>query len=119
MNQKRGMRTVMGSASWMTICQFDCIENAISTLRQEEGCLIYACDLNPMAKDVRELTWDVDYDDNNDDNNDGMQQKRKQQRPICIVREMRNVVYQKHYVILPMKHSTCQCVVLLKVLILV
>lgn len=86
MNQKRGMRTAMGSASWMTIRQFDCIENAISTLRQEEGCLIYASDLNPMAKDVRELTWDVDYDDNNDENNDnGMQQKRKQQRPICIV----------------------------------
>ena len=82
MNQKRGMRTAMGSASWMTIRQFDCIENAISTLRQEEGCLIYASDLNPMAKDVRQLTWDVDYDDNNDN---GMQQKRKQQRPICIV----------------------------------
>ena len=86
MNQKRGMRTAMGSASWMTIRQFDCIENAISTLRQEEGCVIYASDLNPMAKDVRELTWDVDYDDNDDENNDdGMQQKRKQQRPICIV----------------------------------
>lgn len=88
MNQKRGMRTAMGSASWMTIRQFDNIYNAISTLRQEEGCLIYASDLNPMAKDVRELTWNVDYDNNDNENNDNgvrLQQKSKQQRPICIV----------------------------------
>jgi tRNA (guanosine-2'-O-)-methyltransferase len=90
MNQKRGMRTAMGSASWMTIRQFNSIENAISTLRTEEGCLIYASDLNPKAKDVRELIWDVDCDNNDDDNIDGVQQQqqkksKQQQRPICIV----------------------------------
>jgi tRNA G18 (ribose-2'-O)-methylase SpoU len=87
MNQKRGMRTAMGSASWMTIRQFDTIENALHTLRKEEGCLIYASDLNPKAKDVRELIWDVDYDNNDDDNIDGelQQKQRRQQRPICIV----------------------------------
>jgi tRNA(Leu) C34 or U34 (ribose-2'-O)-methylase TrmL len=84
MNQKRGMRTAMGSASWMSIRQFNSIENAICTLRNEEGCLIYASDLNPKAKDVRELTWDVDYDNNNDGEIQ-QKQRKQQQRPICIV----------------------------------
>ncbi len=107
--QKRGMRTAMGSAVWMTIRQFGSIEEAITCLRQEEGCLIYASDLNPNAKDVRDLIWDVDFDDvvdsnvennnnmedeiNNDttenrrsNNGDGKIMRRRQdQRPICIV----------------------------------
>jgi hypothetical protein len=46
--------------------------------------LIYASDLNPKAKDVRELTWDVDYDNNNDGELQ-QKQRKQQQRPICIV----------------------------------
>jgi len=95
-NQKRGMRTAMGSAVWMSIRQFGSLEDAVRHLREEEGCLIYASDLNPSAKDVRDLVWDVDFDDDNDvvvdgeltgdgvtDGEDGKMHKK--QRPICIV----------------------------------
>jgi len=82
-SQKRGMRTAMGSAMWMTIRQFSSLAEAIKTLKEEEGCLIYASDLNPTAKDVRDLTWDVDFDtDENDNTSNG---ESKDQRPICIV----------------------------------
>lgn len=79
-NQKRGMRTAMGSAVWMTLRQFGSIEEAVRTLRDEEGCLIYASDLNPNAKDVRDLTWDVDFDDGSAPGGES-----ENQRPICIV----------------------------------
>lgn len=75
-NQKRGMRTAMGSAMWMTIRQFGGIGEAVRHLREEEGCLIYASDLNPAAEDVRDLNWDVDLDDGSDVGGT---------RPICIV----------------------------------
>jgi len=75
-NQKRGMRTAMGSAMWMTIRQFGGIGEAVRRLREEEGCLIYASDLNPAAKDVRDLTWDVDFGDGSDVGGT---------RPVCIV----------------------------------
>lgn len=89
-NQKRGMRTAMGSAMWMTIRQFGSIEEAIKHLREEEGCLIYASDLNPTAKDVRDLTWDIDFDEkavgvDGSDNGDDDGDNSKDQRPICIV----------------------------------
>ena len=120
-NQKRGMRTAMGSAVWMSVRQFGSLEDAVRHLR-EEGCLIYASDLNPSAKDVRDLIWDVDFDDDEDlvvvdkessqgdgvtDEEDG--KKNKKQRPICIVMgnedrgisdEMRELVDETFY--LPM-----------------
>jgi len=96
-NQKRGMRTAMGSAMWMTIRQFGSLEGAVKSLK-EEGCLIYASDLNPSARDVRDLTWDVDFDlhdgddGNRDDDtttvdgiNDNNNENVREQRPICIV----------------------------------
>ena len=82
-SQKRGMRTAMGSAMWMTIRQFSSLAEAIKTLKEEEGCLIYASDLNPTAKDVRDLTWDVDYDADGDGSTSN--DEPKDQRPICIV----------------------------------
>ncbi|KAL7515872.1 hypothetical protein ACHAWX_000945 [Stephanocyclus meneghinianus] len=89
-NQKRGMRTAMGSACWMTLRQFGSTEEAISVLRDQEKCLIYASDLNPESMDVRDLKWDVNYDlkddvdniHNNDNNNNAL---KANQRPICIV----------------------------------
>ena len=96
----------MGSAVWMTIRQFGTIEEAITCLREEEGCLIYASDLNPNAKDVRDLIWDVDFDvmdsdvEKNNledeisattedrqsiDGNGNIMRRRQDQRPICIV----------------------------------
>ncbi|KAL7540128.1 hypothetical protein ACHAWF_006600 [Thalassiosira exigua] len=79
-NQKRGMRTAMGSAMWMTIRQFGSTEEAVRHLREVEGCLIYASDLNPNARDVRDLTWDVDFEMGSDADD-----VKKDQRPICIV----------------------------------
>lgn len=113
-NQKRGMRTAMGSAVWMTIRQFGSIDEAITSLREEEGCLVYASDLNPNAKDVRDLIWDVDFDaEENDVDNiaeeDESHSKQQGQRPICIVMgneergisdEMRNLADETFY--LPM-----------------
>jgi len=94
-NQKRGMRTAMGSAVWMSIRQFGSLDEAVRQLRQE-GCLIYASDLNPSALDVRDLVWDVDFDDDDDIVDKGLQggdgltdvedgKKLTRQRPICIV----------------------------------
>lgn len=74
----------MGSAMWMTIRQFASLEEAVRCLKEEEGCLIYASDLNPSAKDVRDLTWNVDFEDDNDVG-DGSAVGEKEQRPICIV----------------------------------
>jgi len=51
-----------GSAFWMTLRQFGSMEEAIFVLRDQEGCLIYASDLNPNSMDVRDLNWDVDVD---------------------------------------------------------
>ncbi|KAL9182486.1 hypothetical protein ACHAXT_013138 [Thalassiosira profunda] len=82
-NQKRGMRTAMGSAVWMTVRQFGSLEAAVRELRDREGCLIYASDLNPDAKDVRDLTWDIDFDEEVSAA-DGAP-NRTGQRPICIV----------------------------------
>jgi tRNA C32,U32 (ribose-2'-O)-methylase TrmJ len=68
----------------MTLRQFGSIEEAIQVLREEEGCLIYASDLNPASKDVRDLKWDVDYepsDSGAQSNNDN----QSIQRPICVV----------------------------------
>ena len=87
-NQKRGMRTAMGSACWMSIRQFGSLEEAVRYLREEEGCLIYASDLNPSAKDVRDLVWDVDYEQEEEEQQgDGQTgvNTHKRQRPICIV----------------------------------
>ncbi len=74
----------MGSACWMTVRQFGSVEEAVGRLREEEGCLIYASNLDVRARDVRDLEWDVDFDDNYDNGSDG-DKNGKKQRPICIV----------------------------------
>ena len=79
--QKRGMRTAMGSAVWMTVRQFKSLDEAVATIRDEEGCALYASDLGEGASDVRDLTWDGgDYLDDSDP--DGA---TADDRPICIV----------------------------------
>lgn len=56
--QKSGMRTAMGSARWLTLRQHSNTKMAVEKLR-EEGYKIYASDLNPNSKDVRDLDWDT------------------------------------------------------------
>ena len=67
--QKRGMRTAMGSAQWLTLRNHVSTKGAIDQLR-EEGYKIYASDLNPNSQDIRTVDWDDDGDAD---------------RPICIV----------------------------------
>jgi len=78
LSQKRGMRTAMGSAQWITLRNHASTEQAIETLKQE-GFLIYASDLNPSSVDIRKIDWARlvnDVDDGLDVDHD---------RPICIV----------------------------------
>mmetsp|Transcript_59665 Transcript_59665/g.121641 ORF Transcript_59665/g.121641 Transcript_59665/m.121641 type:complete len:426 (-) Transcript_59665:351-1628(-) len=66
-SQKKGMRTAMGSAQWLTLTNHHTTEEAIKEIKDVQGFKIYASDLNPNSKDVRDIDWDAD------------------DRPICIV----------------------------------
>ena len=59
LNAKRGMRSAMGSASWLTIQNHPSTLEAITKLK-EEGYTIYASDLTPDSVDIRDLKWDSD-----------------------------------------------------------
>lgn len=85
LHQKRGMRTAVGAAKWLTLRNHATTVAAIETLRAQQPHLrILASDLNPSSKDVRTIEWDerVDGDDSNDDNNSD---NDNSSRPICIV----------------------------------
>jgi tRNA G18 (ribose-2'-O)-methylase SpoU len=70
LSQKRGMRTAVGSAQWLSIANHASAVAAVKKLRKESNCLIYASDLNPTSKDIRTIDWGApEHDD----------------RPICIV----------------------------------
>ena len=58
--QKRGMRTAMGSAQWLTLTQHSSTKEAIEQLKNKEGYKIYATDVNPESRDIR----DVDFSEN-------------------------------------------------------
>ena len=59
MNQKRGMRTAMGSAQWLTLTNHASTKEAIRQIKEKQGYKIYASDLNPNSKDVRDIDWDA------------------------------------------------------------
>jgi len=100
--QKRGMRTAMGSAQWLTLTNHPTTVAAVQQLRRE-GYHIYASDLNPKSIDIRDIEWDhpttkhEDPDDDVPDHNDGhsnnstttttttKNQQQQPQPPICIV----------------------------------
>jgi len=98
--QKRGMRTAMGSAQWLTLTNHPTTVAAVQQLRRE-GYHIYASDLNPKSIDIRDIEWDhpttkhEDPDDDVPDHNDGHSNSttttvtaKNQQPPpppICIV----------------------------------
>eukprot|EP00558_Chaetoceros_sp_UNC1202_P006664 CAMPEP_0197256360 /NCGR_PEP_ID=MMETSP1429-20130617/75095_1 /TAXON_ID=49237 /ORGANISM="Chaetoceros sp., Strain UNC1202" /LENGTH=350 /DNA_ID=CAMNT_0042719901 /DNA_START=1 /DNA_END=1053 /DNA_ORIENTATION=- len=58
LNQKRGMRTAMGSAQWLSLKNHGSTADAIREIRDVQGYKVYASDLNPNSKDVREIDWD-------------------------------------------------------------
>jgi len=57
-NQKRGMRTAMGSAKWLTLKNYASTMDAIAEIKKQKY-LIYASDLNPNSKDVRDVDWNA------------------------------------------------------------
>ena len=57
-NSKAGMRTAMGSAKWLTLRNHPTTAEAVRTIKNE-GYLIYASDLSPTSKDVRDVDWDA------------------------------------------------------------
>lgn len=65
LSQKRGMRTAVGSAQWLSLKNHASTSDAIREIRDLQGYKIYASDLSPNSVDVRDIDW-----------NDG---------PICVV----------------------------------
>jgi len=57
--QKRGMRTAMGSAKWLTLTQHSSTKEAVECLQKEEGYKVYATDVNSESRDIR----DIDFPD--------------------------------------------------------
>lgn len=54
--QKKSMRTAMGSAQWLTVRNHMTTKDAVAKLK-DKGYQIYASDLNPNAKDIRDIQW--------------------------------------------------------------
>ena len=59
LSQKRGMRVAMGSAQWLSIRNHPTTAQAIQSLKQQ-NFRIYASDVNPNAKDIRDIEWPED-----------------------------------------------------------
>jgi tRNA G18 (ribose-2'-O)-methylase SpoU len=56
--QKRGMRTAMGSAHWLSIRHHMSTISAIQSIRQQQpNVRIYATDVNPKSRDIRTIDW--------------------------------------------------------------
>jgi tRNA G18 (ribose-2'-O)-methylase SpoU len=63
--QKRGMRTALGSAQWLTLRNHLSTKDAIAYIRRQRhqeggdgpGFRIYASDVNPSARDIRTIDW--------------------------------------------------------------
>lgn len=83
LSQKRGMRTAMGSAQWLTLTNYGSTTEALRVLKQELNCRIYASDVNANSKDIRDIDWsggDLDGSTSSSGGDD-----LDDNRPICIV----------------------------------
>jgi tRNA (guanosine-2'-O-)-methyltransferase len=58
LSQKRGMRTAVGSAKWLTLKNHLSTENALETMKREDYHIVYT-DVNPTSKDIRDVDWDA------------------------------------------------------------
>ena len=54
--QKRGMRTAMGSAQWLTLRNHASTKQAVEDIKSQ-GYRLYASDLNPNSRDIRDIDW--------------------------------------------------------------
>lgn len=57
LSQKRGMRTAVGSANWLSLRNHASTSEAIREIRDKQGYKIYASDLSPSSVDVRDIDW--------------------------------------------------------------
>lgn len=73
LSQKRGMRTAMGSAQWLSLRNHASTADAIAWLRSHGNFYILASDLSDRSKDIRQINWQEADMISPDD------------RPICIV----------------------------------
>ena len=58
LSQKRGMRTAMGSAKWLTLKNHLSTTNALEQIKKD-GYHILCTDVNPSSKDIRDMDWDA------------------------------------------------------------
>lgn len=58
LSQKRGMRTAMGSAKWLTLKNHLSTEHALEELKKEDYHIL-CTDVNPSSKDIRDVDWDA------------------------------------------------------------
>lgn len=58
LTQKRGMRTAMGSAKWLTLKNHLSTRHALQHLK-DQGYHIACTDVNPESKDIRDIDWDA------------------------------------------------------------
>mmetsp|Transcript_7591 Transcript_7591/g.18739 ORF Transcript_7591/g.18739 Transcript_7591/m.18739 type:complete len:440 (-) Transcript_7591:810-2129(-) len=58
LSQKRGMRTAMGSAQWLTLRNHLSTKSALQTMKDEGYHILYT-DVNPTSKDIRDIDWDA------------------------------------------------------------
>lgn len=56
LTQKKGLRAAMGSAHWISLTNHASTESAVKEMKKQ-GYKVWASDLNPNSKDVRELDW--------------------------------------------------------------
>jgi tRNA G18 (ribose-2'-O)-methylase SpoU len=55
--QKRGIRTAMGSAKWLTVWNHLTTQHALDAVRDEHH--VVCSDVNPDSKDIREENWEA------------------------------------------------------------
>ena len=87
--QKRGMRTAMGSAKWLTLRNHLSTRHALERMRTENYYIVYT-DVNPSSMDIREIDWDeiTQNVSDVDDPDDCLQNEDKvtnEPKKICIV----------------------------------
>jgi tRNA (guanosine-2'-O-)-methyltransferase len=79
LTQKRGMRTALGSARWLTVRNHPSARDAVESIRDGQGFRIVAADVNPSARDIRTFDWARAAAEGGDGEAGG------DGRPVCIV----------------------------------
>jgi tRNA G18 (ribose-2'-O)-methylase SpoU len=93
LSQKRGLRTAVGSAQWLTLRTHGTVAAALHAIRATEpDCRFYAADLHPTAVDIRTIAWTAeaaDDDDHRHTTSSGNTHENNKDdstnKPICIV----------------------------------